>query len=51
MAFNAAALGLPFFVAGGIKIVYDLAIYFTFRGIRPPEELERRRRQTETLVD
>jgi MFS family permease len=45
MAFNAAALGLPFFIAGALKIVYDIAIYFTFRNVRPPEEVERLRRQ------
>ncbi len=38
MAFGAAALGLPFFVAGGLKIVYDGLIYATFRNVRPPEE-------------
>jgi MFS family permease len=32
------ALGLPFFVGGGLKICYDLAIYWTFRHVRPPEE-------------
>ena len=32
------ALGLPFVVAGGLKIVYDLAIFAVFRGVRPPEE-------------
>jgi MFS family permease len=32
------ALGLPFLVAGGLKIVYDLAILATFRRIQPPEE-------------
>lgn len=36
------ALGLPFLVAGGLKIIYDLAIFTAFRRIRPPEELERR---------
>ncbi len=50
LAFNAAALGLPFFLAGGIKLVYDVAIYFTFRGVHPPEEAERRRRRTERLL-
>lgn len=34
------ALGLPFLVAGGLKIVYDLAIFGVFRNVRPPEELE-----------
>jgi predicted MFS family arabinose efflux permease len=32
------ALGLPFLVAGGLKIVYDLALLGMFRGVRPPEE-------------
>ncbi|CAN5179936.1 MFS transporter [soil metagenome] len=46
MAFSAAALGLPFFIAGGLKILYDCLIYATFRGVHPPEEeklLEARR--------
>ena len=29
----AMAAGLPFLVAGGLKVVYDLALYFTFRGV------------------
>jgi MFS family permease len=32
------ALGLPFVFAGGLKILYDIAIYLQFRGVRPPEE-------------
>ncbi|HEV7215612.1 MAG TPA: MFS transporter, partial [Chloroflexota bacterium] len=32
------ALGLPFLIAGSLKIVYDLAILAIFRNIRPPEE-------------
>jgi MFS family permease len=28
------AAGLPFLVAGGLKAVYDLALYFTFRRVR-----------------
>jgi hypothetical protein len=28
------AAGVPFLVAGGLKAVYDLALYFTFRRIR-----------------
>ncbi len=32
------ALGLPFLIAGGLKIVYDLSLFFMFRHIRPPEE-------------
>jgi MFS family permease len=37
-AFSVAALGLPFYLAGGLKVGYDLLIWRTFRGIRPPEE-------------
>jgi hypothetical protein len=40
-AFWSGALGLPFFVAGVLKIGYDIAIYRTFRRIRPPEEQDR----------
>ena len=35
---NPALLGVPFFLAGGLKIVYDLALYFGFRGLKPAEE-------------
>lgn len=31
-------LGLPFLLAGGLKIVYDLWIFAVFRNLRPPEE-------------
>jgi MFS family permease len=34
-------LGLPFLVAGSLKIGYDLAIFAIFRGVRPPEERRR----------
>lgn len=37
-AFSVAALGVPFFVAGGIKVIYDLLVYAAFRNVRPPEE-------------
>ena len=33
-----ALLSGPFFVAGGLKIIYDLALYGTFRKIRLPDE-------------
>ena len=33
------SLGLPFLLAGGIKIVYDLWIFALFRHVKPPEEL------------
>ncbi len=32
------ALGLPFLIAGGLKVAYDLAVLATFRRLRPPEE-------------
>ena len=37
-ALSVASFGTPFFLAGGLKIVYDLLIYFVFRRVRPPEE-------------
>jgi MFS family permease len=39
LAFQSAALGLPFFLAGGLKIAYDLTLWVTFRQAKPPEEL------------
>ena len=38
---NPALLSVPFFLAGGLKIVYDLLLYRSFRAIRPPEEMGR----------
>jgi hypothetical protein len=29
---------MPFFLSGGIKIVYDLLLYRSFKAIKPPEE-------------
>lgn len=34
----AATMGLPFFVAGALKIAYDIALYISFRAHKPPEE-------------
>lgn len=33
-----ALMGAPFLFAGGIKIVYDLLLYRSFRALKPPEE-------------
>jgi MFS family permease len=33
-----ALLGVPFFIAGGLKVLYDLALWRSFRALRPPEE-------------
>ncbi len=35
-----ALLGLPFFLSGGLKIVYDLLLYRNFRNLKPPQEAE-----------
>jgi MFS family permease len=32
--------GLPLVISGTLKIVYDVALLFTFRHIKPPEELD-----------
>jgi len=33
-----ALINLPLFLAGGLKIVYDLLLYHEFRSVKPPEE-------------
>jgi MFS family permease len=35
---GAATAAIPFFLAGGLKIAYDLLVYRDFRSVRPPEE-------------
>ena len=35
---NPLLLGLPFVLAGSLKIIYDLILYRSFKTIRPPEE-------------
>jgi len=35
---EAAALAAPFVVAGSLKIAYDIAMYLSFRNIKPQEE-------------
>jgi len=37
---NPAFIGMPFFLSGGIKILYDLILYRSFKAIKPPEEKE-----------
>jgi MFS family permease len=36
-----ALINLPFFIAGTMKILYDLVLYKAFKAVRPPEEAER----------
>ena len=31
-------LNAPFFLAGGLKIIYDILLYKSFRALKPPEE-------------
>ena len=33
-----ALLSAPFFLSGGLKIIYDLLLYQSFRRLKPPEE-------------
>jgi MFS family permease len=35
---SASLIAAPFYLAGGLKIVYDLLIYRGFKSHRPPEE-------------
>ena len=41
------ALGLPFLIAGSLKIVYDLTLFAVFRKVRPPEEQARQEHDEE----
>jgi len=43
IAIGAASFGLPFFAGGGVKIVYDLALYAGFRNRRAEHEVAARR--------
>jgi hypothetical protein len=40
----AALTGVPFFAAGGLKIVYDLNLWRMFRTVKPPEEKSKKMR-------
>ena len=39
MAFNVAAFALPFVLAGGLKVVYDIGLWLQFRSLRVDEEV------------
>ncbi len=41
--------GAPFLVAGGLKMVYDLLLYRSFKTLKPPEEKQVFARQTPVL--
>jgi MFS family permease len=36
---SALLFNLPFFLAGCLKIAYDILLYFRFRALKPPEEM------------
>jgi len=36
---NPALLALPFVLSGSMKIIYDLSLYRSFKGMKPPEEM------------
>ena len=38
LLFASAFPGLPLVLCGGLKVVYDLALLYTCRHVRPPEE-------------
>jgi MFS family permease len=40
LAIQVAAFGIPFFLGGGLKILYDLALYATFRSRRAEHEIK-----------
>ena len=35
---QSVALATPLIVGGALKISYDVLLYFSFRGLKPPEE-------------
>ncbi len=36
---HAALMNAPFFISGGLKIIYDLLLYRSFKSLKPPEEI------------
>lgn len=35
---NTSLISIPFFIAGGLKIVYNITLHKSFKSIKPPEE-------------
>lgn len=35
---NSALMSIPFILSGGLKIIYDFLLYWSFKSIKPPEE-------------
>jgi MFS family permease len=42
---NAGLLGAPFYVAGGLKIIYDILLYRSFRSVKDQESTDRSSRR------
>jgi MFS family permease len=42
---NAGLLGAPFYVAGGLKIIYDILLYRSFRSVKDQESTDRSARR------
>jgi hypothetical protein len=38
MLSNPVLLSAPFFVAGGLKVIYDVLLYRSFRGVAGPKQ-------------
>jgi MFS family permease len=38
---SSISTSMPFFIGGAIQFVHDILYYFTFRNIKPPEELSK----------
>ena len=49
VAMQAVAIGVPFFAAGGIKVCYDIAVYFAFRRAQEPDAGRRARHNMQAL--
>jgi MFS family permease len=45
LAVQGSALGLPFYLAGGLKIAYDVAVFVLFRDVRSTREPAAHRRE------
>jgi len=37
---QALTLSAPLLIGGGAKVIYDILLYRSFRGLRPPEEMK-----------
>jgi len=42
---NAGLLGAPFYVAGGLKIIYDILLYRSFRSVKDQESTDQSARR------